>query len=71
MTTIDIEQGLSEEDLAIRDVARKFAEEMLRPAGIELDQMTETADTIAPESVLWKVIAKYHEIGSSVNPKTS
>jgi len=38
MTTIDIELGLSEEDRAVRDMAHKFAEEVLRPAGAELDR---------------------------------
>ena len=63
VTTIDIELGLSEEDCAIRDLAHKFAEEVLRPAGVELDRMADPADMIAPGSVLWKVIAGYHELG--------
>ena len=63
MTTIDIELGLSEEDCAVRDMAHKFAEEVMRPAGVELDRMVDPADVIAPDSVLWKVFEKYHELG--------
>jgi alkylation response protein AidB-like acyl-CoA dehydrogenase len=60
---LDLEIGLSEEDIAVRETAHKFAEEVLRPAGVELDRMPDPADVIAPESVLWKVFEKYHELG--------
>ncbi len=60
---LDLEIGLSNEDIAVRDTAHKFAEEVLRPAGAELDRMHDPADVIAPESVLWEVFAKYHELG--------
>jgi alkylation response protein AidB-like acyl-CoA dehydrogenase len=63
MTPIDIEIGLSDEDRAITDTAHKFAEEVLRPAGRDLDRLVDPAEVIAPDSVLWKVFAKYHEIG--------
>jgi len=63
MTTIDIELNLSEEDCAVRDMAHKFAEEVVRPAGIELDRLVDPGDVIAPDSVLWKVFEKYHELG--------
>ncbi len=39
MAMMDIEIGLSDEDIAVRDTAHKFAEEVLRPAGAELDRM--------------------------------
>ncbi len=65
MTTIgeDIEVGLSEEDIEIRDTVRKFAAEVLRPAGAELDRIADPADGIAPGSVLWKVVDKYRSLG--------
>jgi alkylation response protein AidB-like acyl-CoA dehydrogenase len=63
MSTVDIEVGLSEEDAAIRDVAHQYAEEVLRPAGIAMDRMTDPADTIGPDSPIWNVIEKYHQIG--------
>jgi acyl-CoA dehydrogenase len=65
MTTIgfDIETGLSEEDIAIRDTVRNFARDVLRPAGIELDRLVDPADGIASDSVLWKVHEQYHPLG--------
>jgi alkylation response protein AidB-like acyl-CoA dehydrogenase len=63
MTSIDIETGLSDEDRAVQNTTHKFAEEVLRPAGVELDRMVDPADVIAPGSVLWEVFAKYRELG--------
>ncbi len=50
MSSVDIEVGLSEEDIAIRDVAHQYAEDVLRPAGVAMDRMTDPADTIGPDS---------------------
>jgi acyl-CoA dehydrogenase len=63
MAVVDLEIGLSDEDIAVRDTAHKFALEVLRPAGAELDRMPAPSEAIAPESVLWDVFAKYHELG--------
>jgi alkylation response protein AidB-like acyl-CoA dehydrogenase len=63
VTSIDIETNLSDEDIAVRDVAHKFAEEVLRPAGVRLDRMVDPAEVIAPDSILWDVFAKYHALG--------
>ena len=65
MTSIDIETGLSDADRAVQETVHRFAEEVLRPAGVALDRMTDTAEVIAPESVLWDVFKKYHELGSA------
>jgi alkylation response protein AidB-like acyl-CoA dehydrogenase len=62
MTSIDIETGLSDQELAVRDTAHKFAEEVLRPAGAALDRMVDPTDVIAPDSVLWEVFKKYREL---------
>jgi len=59
----DIEIGLSDEEREIRDVTRKFVEEVVRPAGTELDRLHDPADVIAPGSVLWRVFEKYRELG--------
>jgi alkylation response protein AidB-like acyl-CoA dehydrogenase len=63
MATVDLEIGLSDEDVAVRDTAHKFAEEVLRPVGAELDRLHDPAEVIAPDSVLWEVFGKYHELG--------
>ena len=59
----DIDVGLSDVEQAVRDTANKFAEEVLRPAGAELDRLADPADVIAKDSVLWKVFEKYRELG--------
>ena len=58
----DIDLGLSDEERAIRDVTHKFAEEVIRPAGIELDRLADPSDVIARDSVLWKVFERYREL---------
>jgi alkylation response protein AidB-like acyl-CoA dehydrogenase len=63
MAMVDLEIGLSNEDIAVRDTTHKFAEEVLRPAGAELDRMPDPSDVIAPESVLWDVFERYHQLG--------
>jgi alkylation response protein AidB-like acyl-CoA dehydrogenase len=63
MPLTDIEVGLDEAERAIRDTAHKFAEEVLRPAGAELDRMTDPLDVIASKSPLWKVFDKHRELG--------
>jgi len=63
MATVDLEIGLSDEDIAVRDTAHRFAEEVLRPVGAELDRMHDPADVIAPDSLLWDVFEKYHPLG--------
>lgn len=63
MTSIDIEYGLSDEDRAVRNLAHDFAREVLRPAGVELDRLGDTAEVVAPGSMLWKVFDEYHATG--------
>jgi hypothetical protein len=48
MALVDIEVGLSEEERGVRDTAHKFAEEVLRPVGTELDRLADPADVVAP-----------------------
>lgn len=63
MPLVDIEVGLTEQQLAVRDVAHKYAEEVLRPAGSQLDRLEDPADVIAPDSVLWDVFEKHRALG--------
>ncbi len=62
MPLTDIEITLTDEERAIRDTARRFAQEVMRPAGVELDRQPDPAAVIAPESVLWKVFDKYWDL---------
>ncbi|MBK6585028.1 MAG: acyl-CoA/acyl-ACP dehydrogenase [Gammaproteobacteria bacterium] len=63
MTLPDIDVELSEEDLAIRETCHKFALEVLRPAGRELDRLQDPARVIASDSLLWDVFRQYRELG--------
>lgn len=63
MTATGLEVGLSEEDRAIQQTAHRFAEEVLRPVGRELDRMPDPADVIAEGSPLWHTFRRYRELG--------
>ncbi len=63
MQTIDIEVGLTDEEREIRDVTHKFAAEIMRPAGAELDRLADPSDVIAAGSVMWKVFDQYDALG--------
>ncbi len=57
------ELDLSAEAQTILETTHRFAEDVMRPAGIELDQMPDPADVIADGSVLWEVHEKYRQLG--------
>lgn len=59
----ELNTELKEEHRAIRDTVHRFAEEIMRPAGIKLDRLSEPSHVIAPDSVLWQVFRKYRELG--------
>ena len=63
MQITDIEVGLTDEEREIRDVVHKFAAEVMRPAGAELDRLADPSAVIAPESGLWKVFEQYQALG--------
>jgi len=62
MPLIDLEVTLNDQERAIRDTARRFAQEVMRPAGAQLDRLADPAAVIAPQSVLWDVFKKYWEL---------
>ncbi len=63
MIMTDIELDLTDQERQIRDTAHRFAEEVMRPAGRELDRLADPADVIKKESILWEVFRKHREIG--------
>ncbi len=69
----DLDTNLTNEQKTLRDMIKKFGEEVMRPTGIELDQLADPADVIAEGSVLWDVYKKYRELGFHKNsiPKAS
>jgi alkylation response protein AidB-like acyl-CoA dehydrogenase len=63
MAYAEFDYNLTDEQKATRDMVRKFGAEVIRPAGIELDQMADPADVIAEGSVLWDVLKQSRELG--------
>jgi len=63
MNYADLDVNLTEDQRAMRDVARKFGMEAMRPAGIELDAMADPADVITEGSAFWDVLRQYRELG--------
>ena len=62
MEYFDISLKLTAEDIAIRDSAHKFAEEVMRPVAKKLDQMS-AEEGIAKNSPLWPFLKKAYELG--------
>lgn len=57
-----LENDLSEEERAIQDTAHRFAEQVMRPIGIQLDKMT-PEEVIAAESPLWSYMEQLQASG--------
>lgn len=62
MGHLELDVTLTDEQKAVVATARKFAMEVLRPAGVELDRL-HPEDVVKDDSVLWNVYRKYHELG--------
>lgn len=58
----DLDVNLTEEEVAIRDMADRFGREVLRPVGIRLDRLADPQDVIAKDSELWDVHRAYREL---------
>jgi alkylation response protein AidB-like acyl-CoA dehydrogenase len=59
----ELDMDLTEEQSAMRDLVRRFGSEVMRPVGIELDDLHDPADVIAEGSPLWKVFRQHRELG--------
>ncbi|WP_101760114.1 acyl-CoA dehydrogenase family protein [Oceanicoccus sp. KOV_DT_Chl] len=57
-----LEADLTEEERAIQDVAHRFAKDVMRPIGQQLDAMT-AAQVIAPDSPLWSYFQQLKDSG--------
>lgn len=63
MAIADMEPDLTPEERDICATVHRFAEEVMRPVGQQLDKLADPADVIAASSPLWGVFDKYREIG--------
>lgn len=62
MACLEYDLTLTEEQCELRDTAHRFADEVMRPAGIELDRLPPDR-VIEPGSRLYDVVRKAREIG--------
>ena len=63
MGLVELDLDLGDEERAILDAVRKFATEVMRPIGVQLDRMAAPADAIAKASPLWEAYRRYRELG--------
>ncbi|HOM11731.1 MAG TPA: acyl-CoA dehydrogenase family protein [Rubrivivax sp.] len=62
MDELAADPGITGEMRAIRDTCRRFAVEVLRPAGAKLDRMS-AEQAVAKDSPLWDVLRRYKGLG--------
>jgi hypothetical protein len=62
MTPEDIDFDLRAGERAVRDLVHRYTEEVMRPAGRELDRLP-AEDVIAGNSIPWNVHAKCEKLG--------
>ncbi|MFP4476794.1 MAG: acyl-CoA dehydrogenase family protein [Desulfatibacillaceae bacterium] len=63
MSYLELDTKLDRRLTKVRDKAREFGLQVVRPAGIELDKLHDPADVIAPGSILWDVFRGFRETG--------
>jgi len=62
MDFLDLDLNLTEEDIAIKKAAHKFAEEVMRPIAKQLDEMT-PEQVIAKDSPFWDFMRQSYSLG--------
>ncbi len=63
---LDLNHGLTPEQVAVREQTNRFAREVLRPASIELDKLADPRDVIREGSVFWDVFRQAYEQGQHI-----
>lgn len=56
MSSIDFEIELSESERAVQETVHRFAKEVMRPVGQELDKMADPQRSIDSDSVVWQAM---------------
>lgn len=62
MPSLDYDLNLTDEQREIRDAAHRFAAEVMRPSGIELDRLS-PEKVIAAGSPMYDVVRQARELG--------
>lgn len=63
MSYPDLDLNLTDEQKMLRQMVEKFAMEVVRPVGIEMDKIADPAEAIAGSSPVWSTIRQYRELG--------
>jgi alkylation response protein AidB-like acyl-CoA dehydrogenase/nitroreductase/NAD-dependent dihydropyrimidine dehydrogenase PreA subunit len=59
----DLNIDLNQEHVVIWNSTKKFAQNVMRPAAIELDKLADPADVIAKDSIYWDWLRQTFELG--------
>jgi alkylation response protein AidB-like acyl-CoA dehydrogenase len=62
MPFVDLDVNVTETEQAVRDMAHRFASEVMRPTGIALDKLS-PEEVIAKDSILWNAFEQYQALG--------
>jgi alkylation response protein AidB-like acyl-CoA dehydrogenase len=65
-TYLDLNKNLTEAETAVKEQTHRFAEEVLRPASIELDKLADPQEVIKEGSVFWDVFKRAYEMGHHI-----
>ena len=60
-TYLELNKELTPEQVSLKEETHRFAEEVLRPASIELDKLADPQDVIKEDSILWEVFRKSYQ----------
>ncbi|OGO53022.1 MAG: acyl-CoA dehydrogenase [Chloroflexi bacterium RBG_16_68_14] len=60
---LDLDRTLTPEQVTLRKEVHRFAEEVLRPASVELDRLADPEDVVKRDSIFWDVFRKFYEQG--------
>ncbi|MFZ5645093.1 MAG: acyl-CoA dehydrogenase family protein [Bacillota bacterium] len=63
MDYLDLNVDLTDEQIDLKKSVRKFAREVLRPAAIELDKLSDPADVLKKDSIYWDVMRQMKKLG--------
>lgn len=63
MDYLDLNIELTDEQIDLKKSVRKFAKEVLRPASIELDKLSNPADVLKKDSIYWNCMKQMKELG--------
>ncbi len=66
-TYLELNKELTPEQIALKNETHRFAEEVLRPASIELDRIVDPEEVIKKDSLLWDVFRKAYELGHHIS----